>query len=94
MLQVELLEQASLRAALDGCDGVIHAASPMHDTPMSVADGARMRLGKCRVDLVRWRPSGRRNNASEGKVLETSSVSPTPNSRFFFCLDSKEDSVP
>ena len=53
MLQVELLEQASLRAALDGCDGVIHAASLMHDTAVSVADDARMRLGKCRVDLVR-----------------------------------------
>ena len=35
MVQVDLLDRASLRAAFDGCDGVIHTASPMHDTPVS-----------------------------------------------------------
>ncbi|KAL6629965.1 hypothetical protein ACP70R_029730 [Stipagrostis hirtigluma subsp. patula] len=35
MLQVDLLDRASLRAAFDGCDGVIHTASPMHDNPVS-----------------------------------------------------------
>jgi cinnamoyl-CoA reductase len=34
MLQVDLLDRASLRAAFDGCDGVIHTASPMHDNPV------------------------------------------------------------
>ncbi|KAG8070011.1 hypothetical protein GUJ93_ZPchr0006g43663 [Zizania palustris] len=34
MVQVDLLDRASLRAAFDGCDGVIHTASPMHDTPV------------------------------------------------------------
>ncbi|PWZ20402.1 Cinnamoyl-CoA reductase 1 [Zea mays] len=33
MLQVDLLDRASLRAAFRGCDGVIHTASPMHDNP-------------------------------------------------------------
>jgi cinnamoyl-CoA reductase len=37
MLQVDLLDRASLRAAFDGCDGVIHTASPMHDNPVSAA---------------------------------------------------------
>jgi uncharacterized protein YbjT (DUF2867 family) len=35
MLQVDLLDRASLRAAFDGCDGVIHTASPMNDNPVS-----------------------------------------------------------
>lgn len=37
MLQVDLLDRASLRAAFRGCDGVIHTASPMHDNPVSTA---------------------------------------------------------
>ena len=37
MLQVDLLDRASLRAACDGCDGVIHTASPMHGNPVSAA---------------------------------------------------------
>ena len=37
MLQVDLLDRASLRAAFHGCDGVIHTASPMHDNPVSAA---------------------------------------------------------
>jgi uncharacterized protein YbjT (DUF2867 family) len=37
MLQVDLLDRASLRAAFRGCDGVIHTASPMHDNPVSAA---------------------------------------------------------
>ena len=37
MLQVDLLDRDSLRAAFHGCDGVIHTASPMHDNPVSAA---------------------------------------------------------
>jgi cinnamoyl-CoA reductase len=38
MLQVDLLDRASLRAAFDGCDGVIHTASPMHDNPEEIIE--------------------------------------------------------
>ncbi|KAM3228304.1 hypothetical protein ACQJBY_059771 [Aegilops geniculata] len=38
MVQVDLLDRASLRAAFDGCDGVIHTASPMHDTPEEIIE--------------------------------------------------------
>jgi len=31
MLHVDLLNRASLRPAFDGCDGVIHTVSLMHD---------------------------------------------------------------
>jgi nucleoside-diphosphate-sugar epimerase len=37
MVRVDLLDRATLRAAFDGCDSVIHTASPMHDTPVSTA---------------------------------------------------------
>ncbi|CAO2044793.1 unnamed protein product [Urochloa humidicola] len=36
MLQVDLLDRDSLRAAFAGCDGVIHTASPMHDNPEEI----------------------------------------------------------
>ena len=43
MLQMDLLDQVSLRTAFDG---VIHTALLMHDNPASAAAGdARMRLG-------------------------------------------------
>lgn len=35
MVQADLLDRESLRAAFAGCLGVIHTASPMHDTPVS-----------------------------------------------------------
>jgi cinnamoyl-CoA reductase len=35
MVRVDLLDRDTLRAAFHGCDGVIHTASPMHDTPVS-----------------------------------------------------------
>ncbi|XP_066321327.1 cinnamoyl-CoA reductase 1-like isoform X1 [Miscanthus floridulus] len=38
MLQVDLLDRASLRAAFRGCDGVIHTASPMHDNPEEIIE--------------------------------------------------------
>ncbi|TVU32845.1 hypothetical protein EJB05_24604 [Eragrostis curvula] len=38
MLQVDLLDRASLRAAFHGCDGVIHTASPMHDNPEEIIE--------------------------------------------------------
>ncbi|KAG2648977.1 cinnamoyl-CoA reductase 1-like [Panicum virgatum] len=38
MLQVDLLDRASLRAAFDGCDGVIHTASPMHGNPEEIIE--------------------------------------------------------
>ena len=56
MLQMDLLDQVSLRTAFDG---VIHTALLMHDNPASAAAGdARMRLGaRCRADLARRRMS-------------------------------------
>uniref|UniRef100_J3LA76 NAD-dependent epimerase/dehydratase domain-containing protein n=1 Tax=Oryza brachyantha TaxID=4533 RepID=J3LA76_ORYBR len=38
MVRVDLLDRASLRAAFDGCDGVIHTASPMHDIPEEIIE--------------------------------------------------------
>jgi len=38
ILQVDLLDRASLRAAFDGCDGVIHTASPMHGNPEEIIE--------------------------------------------------------
>lgn len=38
MLQVDLLDRDSLRAAFHGCHGVIHTASPMHDNPEEIIE--------------------------------------------------------
>jgi hypothetical protein len=33
--KTDLLDYESLKAAIDGCDGVIHTASPVTDDPVS-----------------------------------------------------------
>ncbi|XP_047081033.1 cinnamoyl-CoA reductase 1-like [Lolium rigidum] len=38
MVRVDLLDRDTLRAAFHGCDGVIHTASPMHDTPEEIIE--------------------------------------------------------
>lgn len=38
MVQADLLDRESLRAAFAGCLGVIHTASPMHDTPEEIIE--------------------------------------------------------
>ncbi|CAN6235385.1 unnamed protein product [Urochloa humidicola] len=39
MARVDLLDRAALRAAFDGCDGVIHTAAPLVGDPAEILDG-------------------------------------------------------
>jgi cinnamoyl-CoA reductase len=53
MLQVDLLDRDSLRAAFHGCHGVIHTASPMHDNPVSARRPPPMIRPRLSLDTIR-----------------------------------------